>query len=56
MSNWDTETADNCRLPDLIPDICDRCRDYKYCHRQLTIFDMAKEGERERSGSKSGDI
>ena len=34
---WDTETADNCRLPELDPDICDTCRDYQYCHRQMTM-------------------
>jgi len=38
--NWDTETADKCRLPEYIPDICERCRDYAYCHRQLTIDDV----------------
>lgn len=37
--NWDTETADNCRLPELIPGICERCRDYAYCHRQLNLFE-----------------
>ena len=42
MKNWDTETADTCRLPELIPDICKRCRDYDYCHRQLTLSDMLK--------------
>jgi hypothetical protein len=39
VRNWDTETADTCELPNLIPDICERCRDYAYCHRQMTIFD-----------------
>ena len=36
---WDTETADRCKLPTLIRDICDRCRDYKYCHRPITLLD-----------------
>lgn len=40
MSDEDRESADNCKLPKLIPDICDRCRDYKYCHRQLTLTDL----------------
>lgn len=41
IKNWDTETADTCRLPELIPDICEKCRDYKYCHRQLSLeFDQ----------------
>lgn len=37
MKNWDTETADKCSLPELIPDICDRCRDCSYCFRQMTM-------------------
>ena len=44
--NWDTETADRCRLPELIPDICRRCRDYDYCHRQLSLFETeGKDGK-----------
>lgn len=43
MKDWDTETADRCRLPELIPGICRRCRDYDYCHRQLSIADMMEE-------------
>ena len=42
MKNWDTETADKCQLPKYIPDICKRCRDYDYCHRQLTLADWSK--------------
>ena len=45
MTNWDTETADTCRLPELIPDICDGCRDYAYCHRQLTLTDITEGGD-----------
>ena len=41
--NWDTETADKCRLPELIPDICEECRDYEYCRRQLNLFDAEEE-------------
>ena len=41
--NWDTKTADSCRLPELIPDICDRCRDKLYCYRQLSIEDVWRE-------------
>lgn len=37
-ATWDTKTADTCRLPELIPNICEGCRDYAYCHRQLTLF------------------
>ena len=40
--NWDTETADKCKLPELIPDICEGCRDYAYCHRQLTLEDFMR--------------
>lgn len=29
-----------CRLPELIPGICEGCRDYLYCHRQLTLDDI----------------
>ena len=39
-SNWDTETADNCRLPELLPAICQDCRDYAYCYRQMSIEDL----------------
>lgn len=41
--NWDTETADTCRLPEFIPDVCERCRCYAYCHRQRTIEEMLEE-------------
>lgn len=34
---WELASADNCRLPELIPGICDRCRDYEYCHRQMEL-------------------
>lgn len=40
MKNWDTETADNCQLPKYVPNICERCRDYEYCHRQLTLTEL----------------
>lgn len=39
-SEWELETADNCQLPKYIPDICERCRDYEYCHRQLTLTEL----------------
>lgn len=45
MSNWDTETADTCKLPELIPDICNRCRCYDYCYRQMTLEDMEVKNE-----------
>ena len=45
VSNWDTETADKCQLPKLIPNICEDCRDYRYCHRQLTFDDLQNGGQ-----------
>lgn len=52
---WELETAENCELPKLIPDICDRCRDYAYCHKQTQLsFDLFgdEKGERECSTKK----
>ena len=43
--NWYTETADTCRLPELIPTICEKCVCNAYCHRQLTIFDQEEQHE-----------
>lgn len=40
--NWDTKTANKCQLPKLIPDVCGRCRDYEYCHRQLSMQELMK--------------
>lgn len=42
---WDMQTADTCRLPKLIPNICERCRDYRYCHRQLWLFEKEETHE-----------
>ena len=44
-ATWDIKTADNCRLPELIPTICEGCRTYAYCHRQLTLFKEEKKYE-----------
>lgn len=33
-ATWDIITAQNCRLPELIPDICTTCRVYAYCHNK----------------------
>lgn len=38
-ANWDNVTADRCKLPTLIRGICEQCRDYKYCHRPITLLD-----------------
>ena len=43
IANWDMETADRCKLPTLIGDICERCRTYKYCHRPITLLDALRE-------------
>ena len=48
---WDIKTADTCRLPELIPNICERCRDYRYCHRQLSLFEG---GKHERFNQQTG--
>lgn len=37
MSNWYTETADKCKLPELDPKFCDDCCCYAYCYRQLSM-------------------
>ena len=31
---WDIISAHNCELPKLIPDVCDTCRNYAYCHNK----------------------
>lgn len=41
--NKETETADKCKLPQYLPDICERCRCYRYCHRQLSFEDLNNE-------------
>lgn len=42
-SKKELESADNCKLPSVLPDVCKRCRCYAYCHRQMTIFDFIDE-------------
>ena len=46
--NWDTITADNCRIPEYLPDWCNDCRTSAYCakHRckQMTLEDMMQRG------------
>lgn len=31
---WDIISAHSCKLPELIPNICDTCRDKAYCHNK----------------------
>lgn len=53
---WDIKTADTCRLPELIPNICERCRDIKYCQRQLTLDLMRGETHDSNNGPRSSDV
>lgn len=43
MTNWDTQTADRCTLPELIRGTCQRCRDRAYCYRQRSLFELKDE-------------
>lgn len=38
-NNWDTRTALTCRLPEIMKDACEGCRDRRFCdsHKQMTI-------------------
>lgn len=52
--NWDTRTADSCKLPELMGnDYCNDCRDYAYCEakgqfmKQITIFDILEPDTKE---------
>lgn len=49
---WELQSANTCNLPKLISNICERCRDQKYCekrrNKQMTIWDFFGEvGETE---------
>lgn len=54
---WELETADNCKLPELIPNICDNCRDHAYCFRKtqlsFDLFENEKGRNEKRQGKKS---
>ena len=54
VRNWDTETAKNCRLPELLPGICKGCRDDAYCHRQLSFTDMEEDISHEKNRTGGG--
>ena len=47
--NWDTRSAMSCRIPELVPAWCDRCRDKLFCqkigkfNKQISIEDYLKE-------------
>lgn len=41
--NWDTDSADSCTWGKLDQKLCEGCRDYVYCHRQLSINDIMEE-------------
>lgn len=56
VNNWDTKTADNCKLYDLMGiEWCNDCRCYAYCEKwhgerfmkQMTIFDIIEGPKKE---------
>lgn len=49
--NWDTISADKCRLPELLPDVCEKCRDFAYCHRQITFDDLEQKDKNDAERS-----
>ena len=49
-NNWDTRTALTCRLPEIMKDACEGCRDRRFCdsHKQMTIDEwLMTKGEEE---------
>lgn len=44
-TNWDTETAKDCKMKDYLPKACEKCRDRLFCskHRQISIEDWLEE-------------
>lgn len=44
--NWDIETAKACKIPDVMPEFCEQCRDIRYCEKyklnmhQITISEL----------------
>ena len=51
--NWDTRTADKCKIPTVKPEFCNGCRDLAYCtaqkaRKQISIFDLLEEQEEEK--------
>ena len=49
VRNWDTQTDDKCELPKLIKGICERCRDYAYCHRPIKLFEEVMQNDKRRT-------
>lgn len=49
VNNWDTRTALKCKIPDLLPNWCNRCRDKAFCkkhgkfRKQITIEEWVEE-------------
>lgn len=37
--NWDTRTAKDCKIKDVLPESCRKCRDFDFCqkNRQISI-------------------
>ena len=51
--NWDSRTADKCKIPTVKPEFCNDCRDLAYCtaqkaRKQISIFDLLEEQEEEK--------
>lgn len=44
-NNKETMSALNCRIPEILPEWCEGCRDKPICdhHKQITIFDLLSE-------------
>ena len=51
MMNWDIETAKACKIPDVMPELCEQCRDIRYCEKyklnmhQITISELEQTKE-----------
>lgn len=43
--NWDTKTAKNCKIKDVLPESCRKCRDFDFCqkNRQISIDEYLKQ-------------
>lgn len=54
--SWDTETADKCKLPELDPKLCDDCRCYAYCYRQMKMEEMEETNERQQMVIYPGEV
>ncbi len=48
-TNWDTKTADTCKIRALKPEWCKDCRTYAYCYKytQMTIEELLSKAEKD---------